>query len=199
MRKLTTLVLLLTISVFMIAAVTPDDTPDGKNKGSTKYWARYNVMDIDSIAGDDASEYSKRFAMNPFGDDQPFPDVLALDVAVEAGGTITLTQADTLMLRIWGSNAEDSTNLASAAMSWRPIHLNGNEDTVALGQTDDDLATTTYDAHGIYDFSAAQMRTAASYKWIMVEIDFSTGGATANDTCGVRIDFIGRYTGWLDQ
>jgi hypothetical protein len=198
LRKLVLLVLIAAAAFLVMAAVTPDDTPD-KYVVQEKYYCRYNAMDIDSIAGNDASEFSHPFPVNLFGMNQPFPDAIAFDIAVEAGATQTLTAADTLMLRLWASNATDSTNLVSAAMSWRPIHLNGNEDTVALGPTDDDLATATYDAHGVYTLSAAQLASAASFNWFMLDIDFSTGGATADDTCGVRIDMIQRYTGWITQ
>jgi hypothetical protein len=199
MKKLLSILLVAVLALPLWAAVTPDDTPNGFVGPKTKYYVRYNAIDIDSIAGNDATEFGKPCAMNLFGFGQPFPDAIALNVEVRAGGTITLTVTDTVMVRLWVSNATDSTNLAAAAMSWRPLHLNADEDTIALGPTDDDLATTTYDAHGIYAFSAAQLVTASAANYLMIELDFSTGGASANDTCGVGVDVVQRYTGWITQ
>lgn len=196
MKKLLALLLVAALVLPGWAAVTGDDTPNGKIILS-KYQAVWNVMDFDSIQSTQI-DTGEAFPTNMFGNGQPYPDAVSFWIELDATGYTTLTKWDSVLIHLDISCEQDSTQLAERALAWRPIDLNGNKDTVIVGDADGSLATTTYKTGGLYTLTAAQLAQMAGALYARIRID-TTDDCTADDTARLKINMIQTYTGWISQ
>lgn len=200
MKRLITAVALLAFASVAIAVPTITNTVK-LGEVNTKYLNIGTVADFDSLTGAVQVDTTGSFDCWPMGKNQPFPDAVTLwfDVFTKKAGLAAVTKADTIVFSLYVTGVFGATEAAERSLTWTPIWLNGDKDTVLLGPVvGTSLATGSYPTSGYYTLSAAQLATMAASSKARITL-LKPGAGAAADTFRLRIRMVQSYTGWKDN